>query len=104
MKLTLAQRIGAIPPYIFALVDALKLEERRKGKDLIELGIGDPDLPTPPHIVKALQDAAADAGTHRYPAYVGLAAFRESVARFLADATRATASPPDAFFRPCASR
>jgi len=84
MNLTLAQRIGAIPPYIFAHVDALKLEERRKGKDLIELGIGDPDLPTPPHIVTALQEAAADAGTHRYPSYVGLEAFRAAAARFCA--------------------
>jgi LL-diaminopimelate aminotransferase len=84
MNFKLAQRISTIPPYIFAHIDALKVEERSKGQDLIELGIGDPDLPTPPHIIKAMQEAAADAGTHRYPAYVGLAAFRQSVARFLA--------------------
>jgi LL-diaminopimelate aminotransferase len=82
MNFTLAQRLSTIPPYLFAHIDALKLEERAKGKDLIELGIGDPDLPTPPHIVRALQEAAADRGTHRYPAYVGLDAFRESAARF----------------------
>ena len=82
MTIELAQRIGAIPPYIFAQVDALKLEERKKGADLIELGIGDPALPTPPHIVRALQEAAADAGTHRYPSYVGLAEFRAAAARF----------------------
>ena len=82
MNFQLARRIGAIPPYIFAHIDALKLEERAKGKDLIELGIGDPDLPTPPHIVRALQEAAADPATHRYPAYVGLAEFRAAAARF----------------------
>jgi LL-diaminopimelate aminotransferase len=84
MNPKLAARIGAIPPYIFAHVDALKLEERKKGQDLIELGIGDPDLPTPPHIVEALQKAAADAGTHRYPSYVGLEEFRAAAARFCA--------------------
>jgi LL-diaminopimelate aminotransferase len=84
MRFTPAQRIGAIPPYIFAHIDALKDEERRKGKDLIELGIGDPDLPTPPHIVAAMQEAAADTDTHRYPAYVGLDEFREAAARYCA--------------------
>jgi LL-diaminopimelate aminotransferase len=84
VNIELAARIGAIPPYIFAHIDALKDEERAKGKDLIELGIGDPDLPTPPHIVRALQAAAADAGTHRYPAYVGLPAFRAAAARYFA--------------------
>ncbi|MBI5482674.1 MAG: LL-diaminopimelate aminotransferase [Deltaproteobacteria bacterium] len=83
MNFKLAARIGAIPPYLFAHIDALKLEERAKGKDLIDLGIGDPDLPTPPHIVAAMQEATADAGTHRYPAYVGLAEFRAAAARFL---------------------
>ena len=51
MKIELANRIRELPPYLFARIDALKNEERKKGKDLIDLGIGDPDLPTPPHIV-----------------------------------------------------
>ena len=60
MKIELANRIRELPPYLFARIDALKNEERKKGKDLIDLGIGDPDLPTPPHIVEALAEAARE--------------------------------------------
>ena len=63
MKIELANRIRELPPYLFARIDALKNEERKKGKDLIDLGIGDPDLPTPPHIVAALTEAARDPST-----------------------------------------
>ena len=61
MKIELAHRIRELPPYLFARIDALKNEERKKGKDLIDLGIGDPDLPTPAHIIAALTEAARDA-------------------------------------------
>jgi LL-diaminopimelate aminotransferase len=83
MKIELADRIKELPPYLFARIDALKTEERKKGKDLIDLGIGDPDLPTPPHIVAALAEAARDPGTHRYPSYVGMEAFRKAAADFM---------------------
>jgi LL-diaminopimelate aminotransferase len=83
MKIELADRIRELPPYLFARIDALKNEERKKGKDLIDLGIGDPDLPTPEHIVAALAEAARDPGTHRYPSYVGMQAFREAAAGFM---------------------
>src|SRR5581483_5531693 len=69
MKIELPHRIRELPPYLFAKIDALKNEERKKGRDLIDLGIGDPDLPTPAHIVEALATAARDPGTHRYPSY-----------------------------------
>jgi LL-diaminopimelate aminotransferase len=83
MKIELANRIRELPPYLFAHIDALKNEERKKGKDLIDLGIGDPDLPTPPHIVAALAEAARDPGTHRYPSYVGMEDFRKAAAGFM---------------------
>ncbi len=83
MRIDLANRIKDLPPYLFAKIDALKNEQRKKGQDLIDLGIGDPDLPTPPHIVAALADAARDPGTHRYPSYVGMGAFREAAAAFM---------------------
>jgi len=83
MRLIPAERLSAIPPYIFAHIDALKAEEQRKGRDIIELGIGDPDLPTPPHIVEALRQAVADPRTHRYPAYAGHPEFRAAAARFM---------------------
>jgi LL-diaminopimelate aminotransferase len=78
MKIELAARIRALPPYLFADIDRKKGELRRQGKDLIDLGIGDPDLPTPAHIVKAMQAAAAEPRYHRYPSYEGMQAFREA--------------------------
>jgi LL-diaminopimelate aminotransferase len=83
MKIELANRIRELPPYLFARIDALKNEERKKGRDLIDLGIGDPDLPTPPHVVEALAQAARDPGTHRYPSYVGMESFRKAAAAFM---------------------
>jgi len=83
MKIELANRIRELPPYLFARIDALKNEERKKGKDLIDLGIGDPDLPTHPHIVEALAEAARDPATHRYPSYAGMEDFRKAAAEFM---------------------
>lgn len=83
MKIELADRIRALPPYLFARIDAIKQEERRKGRDLIDLGMGDPDLPTPSHIVEALATAGRDPSTHRYPSYIGMEAFRAATATFM---------------------
>jgi LL-diaminopimelate aminotransferase len=82
MSFTPAQRIKDLPPYLFARIDELKALEKAKGVDLIDLGIGDPDLPTPPHIVEALARAAHDPETHRYPSYVGMATLRAAAAAF----------------------
>ena len=75
-----AKRIERLPPYLFAEVDRKVSEARARGADIISFGVGDPDLPTPPHIVDALVAAARDPATHRYPAYTGMPAFRESIA------------------------
>ena len=75
---TLAQRIKELPPYLFADIDKKKAALRAQGKDLIDLGIGDPDLPTPAHIVAAMQQAAAEPRHHRYPSYEGMKEFREA--------------------------
>jgi LL-diaminopimelate aminotransferase len=77
-----ARRIQELPPYLFAEIDRKKAETQRRGVDIIDLGIGDPDLPTPRRIVEAMKRAVEDASTHRYPAYEGMAEFRESVARW----------------------
>lgn len=75
-----ARRLQSIPPYLFAELDR-KIEERRAaGVDVISLGVGDPDLPTPAHVVEALQEAAEDPATHRYPSYFGLPELRRAVA------------------------
>ena len=54
----LADRLAKLPPYLFAEIDKNKREARARGVDLIDMGIGDPDLPTPPHIIEALKRAA----------------------------------------------
>lgn len=77
-----ADRIRALPPYLFAELDKKISAKRAAGEDVISLGIGDPDLPTPRHIVEALQEAAEDPATHQYPSYYGLPAFRSAIARF----------------------
>jgi LL-diaminopimelate aminotransferase len=76
MGFPLAQRIKELPPYLFADIDKKKAALRAQGKDLIDLGIGDPDLPTPAHIVAAMQKAAAEPKYHRYPSYEGMKDFR----------------------------
>jgi LL-diaminopimelate aminotransferase len=75
-----AQRLGRIPPYLFAEIDRKVREKKNAGIDVISLGIGDPDLPTPQRIVSVLQEAAADPANHRYPSYFGLAELREAIA------------------------
>jgi LL-diaminopimelate aminotransferase len=76
----LAERVRTLPPYLFAELDRRVAAKRATGADVISLGVGDPDLPSPPHVVEALQRAAADAATHRYPSYYGMPTFREAVA------------------------
>ena len=80
----LARRVEQLPPYLFARISELIEEQRAAGVDVISLGIGDPDLPTPPHVLAALQKAAEDPANHRYPETEGLPEFRASVARWYA--------------------
>ena len=77
-----AKRIAAIPPYLFAEIDKLKAAARARGVDVIDLGIGDPDKPTPEHVVEALAAAARDPATHRYPPYEGLPELKQAIARW----------------------
>jgi LL-diaminopimelate aminotransferase len=75
-----ARRLQSLPTYLFAEIDRLKQEAIKRGVDIINLGIGDPDLPTPVHIVEKLAEAGAEAENHRYPSYEGLYPFRQAVA------------------------
>ena len=79
-----AQRIQELPPYLFAEIDKKKNALKARGADIISLGIGDPDLPTPPHIVAKLREAAGNPVHHRYPDYEGLPAFRSAAADWYA--------------------
>ena len=76
------QRIKNIPPYIFAEIDKKKAEAQAKGIDIIDLGIGDPDLPTPDFIINALTESVKNPDTHNYPPYQGTANFRQAVSRW----------------------
>jgi LL-diaminopimelate aminotransferase len=75
-----ASRMSNLPPYLFARIDEMKAEQRKLGADLIDLGVGDPDLATPSHIVEALCTAAQDPKNHHYPDYAGMPAYRSAVA------------------------
>lgn len=82
MNIEKADRLKQLPPYLFAELDRKKAEARARGVDVIDLGVGDPDQPTPPHIIKALQEAATDPRYHRYPSYTGMNDFRQAVIRW----------------------
>jgi LL-diaminopimelate aminotransferase len=82
MKIQQAKRLRELPPYLFAQIDELKNQVKAKGADIIDLGVGDPDLPTPPHIIAALAEAARDPRHHRYASYNGNAAFRQAAADY----------------------
>jgi len=82
MKIEYADRIHQIPPYLFAEIDKKKAEMKKKGMDLIDLGVGDPDLPTPKPIIDQLKKASEDPKNHRYPSYEGMIEFRRAVAQW----------------------
>jgi LL-diaminopimelate aminotransferase len=71
-----------LPPYLFAEIDRRKREALGRGVDLIDLGIGDPDIPTPPVIVEKLIESASKPVNHRYPNSSGMAEFRDAVANW----------------------
>jgi LL-diaminopimelate aminotransferase len=82
MKIEMARRIDQIPPYLFAEIDKKKEEMRKKGMDLIDVGIGDPDLPTPRPIIERLKKSSEDPKNHRYPSYEGMIEFRKAAAQW----------------------
>jgi LL-diaminopimelate aminotransferase len=77
-----SSRLERIPPYLFAQLERKIADKKAQGIDVISLGIGDPDTPTPQLVVDALGDAATDPGTHQYPSNRGRQEFREAVAGF----------------------
>jgi LL-diaminopimelate aminotransferase len=78
-KAVMAERLQDLPPYLFAELDRRKTALRAKGVDLIDLGVGDPDLPTPQRIVERMREEVLLPRSHRYPSYEGLREFREAV-------------------------
>ncbi|WP_456468200.1 LL-diaminopimelate aminotransferase [Archaeoglobus sp.] len=78
----LSERMKKIPPYLFAEIDAMKNRKIQEGVNVIDFGVGDPDLPTPQHIVEAMKSAVEKVERQKYPSYEGMLKFRESVANF----------------------
>ncbi len=75
-----ADRIKNLPPYLFAEIDKMINKAKQEGVDVISFGVGDPDQPTPEHIVESMIEAVRDPSTHSYPSYEGLLSYREAVA------------------------
>ena len=78
-----AKRLENLPPYLFAEIDRKKEELEAQGHDVISLGIGDPDKPTPEHIVDVMAQAIRNPKNHHYPSYAGSPAYRKACAQFL---------------------
>src|SRR6478609_6867381 len=74
------RRIPGLPPYVFTIIDTLKLQARRDGRDIVDLGFGNPDLPSPQIAVEKLSEAAHNSRNHRYSSSRGIPKLREAVA------------------------
>jgi alanine-synthesizing transaminase len=74
------RRITSLPPYVFTIIDSLKVEARRAGRDVIDLGFGNPDLPSPDVAVDKLTEAVHNARNHRYSASRGIPKLRQAIA------------------------
>jgi alanine-synthesizing transaminase len=73
------QRISRLPPYVFNIVNELKAKARADGEDIIDFGMGNPDQPTPPHIVKKMIEVAEREDTHRYSVSKGIPRLRKAI-------------------------
>lgn len=82
MKIEFSERLKKLPPYLFVEIDRAKKKARDEGRDIIDLGVGDPDIPTPNFIIDALNKAVRDPSTHRYALDQGLPEFRQAAAKW----------------------
>jgi alanine-synthesizing transaminase len=73
------RRMDRLPPYVFATVNKIKMEARRRGEDIIDMGMGNPDIPTPRHIVQKLVESAEKEHNHRYSASMGITKLRHAI-------------------------
>lgn len=90
-----AGRIKTLPPYLFAAIDEMKKKAIARGVDIINLGIGDPDLPTPAPIVERMRQEAGNPQHHQYPSYEGMLSFRQAVADWYMRRFGVTLDPAD---------
>jgi LL-diaminopimelate aminotransferase len=78
----IARRIEGLQPYLFVEINKKIAEKRAKGEEIINFAVGDPDIPTPPHIIESLCQAAQDPANHRYPESAGLSELRQAIAEW----------------------
>lgn len=83
MNFEATERLKKLPPYLFAELDRMKTEAREAGRDIIDLGVGDPDLPTPTFVIEKLYEEAKNQANHQYPSGAGMLVFRQAVAKWL---------------------
>ena len=93
ISIDLAGRVKNLPPYLFAAIDKMKQEALSKGVDLIDLSIGDPDTPTPRHIIERMRKAVKNPAHHQYPSYSGMLSFRQAVATWYKKRFNVTLDP-----------
>ena len=93
MEIRYNEKLKKLPPYLFIEIDRKKKAAIEKGADIISLGVGDPDLPTPEHIVKSMQEAVAKPANHQYPFGAGLIAYRKAVAGWYKERFNVELSP-----------
>lgn len=77
-----SERLQQLPPYLFVEIDKAKRQARSEGRDIIDVGIGDPDLPTPEFIIEALHKAASDGSNHHYALDAGMFSLRQAIAKW----------------------
>jgi len=82
VKPEIAERLNKLPPYLFAELDKMKNKKLEEGVEVIDFGVGDPDLPTPPPIVEAMKNAVEKVENQKYPSYEGMLKFREAASNF----------------------
>ena len=82
------ERIKRLPPYVFAEVNQLKAELRSKGRDIIDFGMGNPDMPTPEHIRQKLKETVDKPGTGRYSSSRGISGLRKAQSKYYQRSTK----------------
>jgi len=93
MNINYSRKLQKLPPYLFVEIDRKKKAAIEKGVDIIALGVGDPDQPTPEHIIRAGQEALARSSNHQYPFGAGMKSFREAVAGWYKSRFNVTLNP-----------
>lgn len=82
MEITVSKKLESLPPYLFAEIDAAKRKARQEGRNIIDLGVGDPDIPTPSFVIEKLYEAAKEPKNHRYALDQGMPEFRIAIAEW----------------------